>query len=145
MYDKASNKFYFEVSENNSPETIKQSRAALDYIGKNDLPEGAAVQMLNDVQLSVLSNCVSVSKYIDVTLMANTINGLNSTIKTLLDVCEMLAGGLSIHNIIEDSEGITTLEALTKEEKQDLIYDLVDSARDELFAVRQTVVELCSE
>lgn len=144
MYDQARNKLYYETDNNQSPATIKKMQGVLRKIGKGIFSQDAGVQMITENLQAALSNCVSVSKHTDITLMNNAINGINSILSELEMACEIVAGGISlIHGT--DLNGESPGRTFNEEEYEEEIYNLIDSARDNLFGVRQTIVEMCSE
>ena len=145
MYDIASNKFYYEVSGEDSPETIEKTRAVLDEIGKKNYSDDDAVEMIKNVRLSVLNDCFSVSENTDISLVTNAMNGINDIIKILGIASEIISGGMSLYDEIQEEEGESKLVGFTDDEYEVEIFNIVDGARDKLFAVRQTVIELCAE
>ncbi len=146
MYDKENNKFYYEVSNNVSPETLKKIRAVLDELGKGTISEEEFVEKHAEVSKSALCNFVSVSKHTDITLMSNAINGLNNII-SILDYAANQVACRAVPSEKNDSESQMESEDgdSSNEDIFEDIYNLIDGAIDDLFGVRQTVVDLCSE
>jgi len=144
MYDQASNMLYYETGNNDSPDTIKKIQAVLSKIGKDNFSDDVAAQMITEASKSALSNCVSVSKHTDIELMNSAIDGINSILSELEYACNLVVGGCTLSHctdLNDESPGRT----FSDEEYEEEIYNLIDSARDNLFGVRQAIVKMCSE
>ncbi|MBV5326526.1 MAG: hypothetical protein JZU65_02635 [Chlorobium sp.] len=146
MYDPSSNKFYYEDADNHSPETFEKINLALKDSIRRKLSEEDSIQNYTEAGRSALSNCVTVSKHIDITLMSNAIDGINKILSDL-DIAANRLVEMPVQN--DNYKPETPIKSPKDEigyyDINELIYELVDGARDDLFAVRQAVVDLCAE
>lgn len=144
MYDIENNKFYYEDPNNISPETIMKGRAVLDELVKSNMSEGEFLKKFTESHNSALSNCITVSKHTDINQLSDAINRINNILSDLSFACNLVTGGCSLSHKTEMNDG-SSGEALSDEEYEEVTYNIIDVARDNLFGLRQTIVDMCSE